>query len=58
MITETNAAPSLALANTNTSLAEGSYANHVKVADITIIDDGEGGNSLTLSGADAALFEI
>ena len=30
----------------------------MKVADITMTDDGEGNNSLTLSGADAALFEI
>jgi Ca2+-binding RTX toxin-like protein len=58
LITETNTAPSLALANTTTSLAEGSYANHVKVAEITIIDDGAGTNNLTLSGDDAALFEI
>ena len=30
----------------------------MKVADITISDDGEGTNGLTLSGDDAALFEI
>ena len=53
-----NTAPTLAVANALTSLAEGSYANHVKVADITITDDGAGTNNLTLSGNDAALFEI
>ena len=30
----------------------------MKVADITIDDDGEGSNGLALSGDDAALFEI
>ena len=30
----------------------------MKVADIAITDDGEGTNKLTLSGDDAALFEI
>ena len=53
-----NTAPTLAVANALTSLAEGSYANHVKAADITITDDGAGTNNLTLSGNDAALFEI
>ena len=53
-----NTAPTLAVANALTSLAEGSYANHVKVADITITDDGAGTNNLTLSGNDAALFEV
>jgi Ca2+-binding RTX toxin-like protein len=59
LITETNTAPALALSNATTSLPESTdTTNHVKVADITIIDDGVGSNSLTLSGADAALFEI
>ena len=41
------------------SLAEGTYtSSRVKVADITITDDGEGTNNLTLSGDDAALFEV
>ena len=30
----------------------------MKVADITITDDGAGTNNLTLSGNDAALFEV
>ena len=53
-----NAAPILALESAVLSLSEGSYANHVKVADITITDDGAGTNNLTLSGNDAALFEV
>ena len=60
LITENplNAAPSLALANTTTTLPENTdTTNHVKVADITITDDG-GTNNLSLSGADAGLFEI
>jgi T1SS-143 domain-containing protein len=45
--------------NATTSLAEGtSTASHIKVADITVTDDGQGTNDLTLSGADAASFEI
>ena len=60
LITENplNAAPSLALANTTTTLPENTdTTNHVKVSDITITDDG-GTNNLSLSGADAGLFEI
>ena len=60
LLTETNAAPSLALSNTTTSLPESTdTTNHVKVADITITDDGgDSNNLLTLSRADAGLFEI
>jgi Ca2+-binding RTX toxin-like protein len=58
LITQTNAAPSLALANTTTSLAEGTYADPVKVANITVTDDGVGTKNLTLSGADKDLFFI
>ena len=58
-ITDVNAAPTLALAGTITSLAENiDTSSRVKVADITISDDGEGSNGLGLSGDDAALFEI
>ena len=46
------------LENKTSTLAEGTYASRVKVADITITDDGEGTNNLTLTGDDAALFEI
>jgi Ca2+-binding RTX toxin-like protein len=58
LITETNAAPSLALAHTTTSLAEGTYPDGAKVADFTITDDGAGTNDLTLLGADKDLFTI
>ncbi len=59
MVTFTNAAPTVALANATTSLAENtSTTPRLKVADIVITDDGVGVNNLSLSGADAALFEI
>lgn len=49
----------VALANAVTSLAEGTNTPlRVKLADVTITDDGAGFNALTLSGADAALFEV
>jgi len=51
-----NDAPSVALSNKTTSLPENTST--VKVADITITDDGFGDNVLSLSGADASLFEI
>jgi Subtilase family/SdrD B-like domain/CARDB/RTX calcium-binding nonapeptide repeat (4 copies) len=35
-----------------------STINHLKVADISITDDGEGTNNLSLSGTDASSFEI
>jgi uncharacterized protein YjiK len=59
-VVATNQAPTAVLfnnaltaipANTNTGVA-------VKVADIAITDDGKGNNNLSLSGADAAAFEI
>jgi hypothetical protein len=54
-----NTAPSVALANTTTSLAEdASTTSAVKVADIVVTDDALGTNELSLSGADAALFEV
>ncbi len=54
-----NDPPTLALSNTVTSLAENADTSAaIKVADITITDDGLGTNTLSLSGADAALFEI
>ncbi len=54
-----NAPPTVALQNTTTSLAETTdTSSAIKVADIAITDDGVGTNTLTLSGADASLFEI
>jgi phosphodiesterase/alkaline phosphatase D-like protein len=55
-----NTPPSaLALANTVSSLAENrSTASRIKVADIVITDDALGSNTITLSGADAASFEV
>ena len=47
------------LSNTVTALAENSNtAGGIKVADISITDDGQGTNVLSLSGADATSFEI
>jgi hypothetical protein len=51
--------PTVALANMTTSLADNtSTKRRLKVADILVIDDGLGVNNLSLSGADAALFQI
>ncbi len=45
--------------NPTTSIAENSdTTNRIKVADITITDDGQGTNNLSVSGTDAASFEI
>ncbi|OQW63987.1 MAG: hypothetical protein A4S17_00305 [Proteobacteria bacterium HN_bin10] len=59
-VTDVNEAPSaLSFANTVTSLAENtSTASRVKVADLSIADDALGSETITLSGADAASFEI
>ena len=58
-VTHANEAPTVTLANTTTSLAENtSTTPRLKVADIVITDDALGVNDLSLSGADAALFEI
>ena len=47
------------LSNTVTALAENSNtAGGIKVADISITDDGQGTNVLSLSGTDATSFEI
>ena len=55
-----NQAPTaVALSNTTTSIAENtSTALPIKVADITITDDGLGTNNLAVTGPDAAFFEI
>ena len=58
--TATNLAPTaLALQNSTNSIPENtSTAADVKLADIIITDDGLGVNNLTVSGADAASFNI
>jgi uncharacterized protein YjiK len=58
--TATNVAPTaVALQNPTNSIPENtSTAADVKLADIIITDDGLGVNSLTVSGADAASFNI
>ncbi len=55
-----NQAPTaIALTNTTTSILENSNTTAiVKVADISVTDDGLGTNNLTLSGADANYFQI
>ena len=55
-----NLAPTaVGLNNSVTALAENvSTATRIKVADIAITDDGIGTNVLSLSGADAGVFEI
>ncbi|MGK7871371.1 malectin domain-containing carbohydrate-binding protein, partial [Falsiroseomonas sp. E2-1-a20] len=54
-----NQAPTaVVLSNLVTTLAEGTQAAAVKVADIAVSDDGLGTNVLSLQGDDAALFEI
>ena len=59
-VTDVNEAPmAVNLANTVASLAENtSTTAPVKVADIGIVDDALGTNSLSLTGADASSFEI
>lgn len=58
-ITDVNEPPAVSLANTITSIREDTNtAGGIKVADIVITDDALGTNELSLSGADAALFEI
>ena len=58
--TPANAAPTaVTLSNEVTSIVENSsVAGGIKVADIGVVDDGHGTNTLTLSGADAASFAI
>jgi uncharacterized protein (TIGR02217 family) len=54
-----NAAPTVALANVVATLSDStSTASHVFVADVVVTDDPFGVNSLSLSGADAAFFEL
>ena len=59
MVSDVNEAPSIALLNTITSIDENTdTSNPIKIADINVADDALGIESLTLSGADASLFEI
>jgi uncharacterized protein YjiK len=55
-----NQAPTaIALTNTTTSILENSNTTApVKVSDIVVTDDGLGTNNLSVSGADAAFFQI
>jgi hypothetical protein len=59
VLTDVNEAPTVRLANTTTSLSGDTNTTlPLKVADIVVTDDALGENTLSLSGADAALFEI
>ncbi|MFK7768564.1 MAG: cadherin-like domain-containing protein, partial [Mariniblastus sp.] len=54
-----NDAPTVTLANVVLALAENAdTTSTTRVADIVVTDDSDGTNDLTLSGADAASFEI
>ena len=58
--TANNAAPTaIALTNrTNSILENSNTTSPVRVADIVVTDDGLGTNNLTISGPDAAIFQI
>ena len=58
-ITDVNEAPTVSLTNIVTNIAENTdTSTAIKIADIVITDDALGTNNLTLSGTDAAVFEI
>ncbi|MBE9178008.1 cadherin domain-containing protein [Oculatella sp. LEGE 06141] len=58
-LTDVNEAPTVGLTNTTTTLAENSdTGSAIKVADIAVTDDALGTNTLSLTGTDAAFFEI
>ena len=58
-ITDVNEVPTVSLTNLVTTLAEDTdTTSAVKIADIVITDDALGTNTLSLTGADAASFEI
>ena len=58
-VNDVNEAPSVALTNLVGSLAEDTdTSTAVRIADIVVTDDALGVNNLTLSGTDAANFEI
>ncbi|MCP4684432.1 MAG: cadherin domain protein, partial [bacterium] len=58
-VTDVNEAPTVALTNTTTTLLEDATTTpRIKVADIVVTDDALGSETLSLSGDDAAMFEI
>ena len=58
-VTPVNDVPTISLINTTTTISEDVDTSlAIKVADIVIADDAMGVNDLSLSGADAAMFEI
>jgi hypothetical protein len=58
-VTDVNEAPTVTLQNTTTTFPEDTDTTaRIKVADIVVADDALGTNVLSLSGTDAALFEI
>jgi len=59
LITDVNEPPQVALTNVATQLPENtSTASSIKIADIVLTDDAIGTNQLSLTGADAAQFQI
>ncbi|MCJ7873476.1 DUF4214 domain-containing protein [Phaeobacter sp. J2-8] len=59
-VNQVNASPTaVALVNAVTDIDENTdTTTRIKIADISVVDDGLGTNDLGLAGADAALFEI
>jgi CxxC motif-containing protein len=58
-VNENQAPTAVSLQNQVTSLAENTSTDtRIKVADITVTDDGLGTNSLSVSGTDASFFEV
>ena len=55
-MTDVNEVPTIALDNMRASMPENT-AVRTKVADIVVTDDALGDEALSLSGADASLFE-
>ncbi len=58
-VSDVNEAPSVSLSQTSDSLAENAdTSSAIVLASVSVTDDALGNNSLTLSGTDAASFEI
>ncbi|OSQ52419.1 hypothetical protein MGEO_03240 [Marivita geojedonensis] len=58
-ITDVNEAPELSVSQIFSALPEGvSGPDRLKVASVTILDDGTGSNLLSLTGSDATVFEL
>ena len=58
-VTDVNSSPTVSLSPSGTSLSEDTATgSRIKMADIIVTDDATGTNNLSLSGDDAALFEI